>query len=573
MDKNKVWIGLVVFALAVSASGREKPKYEVNKMPKALYLEAPEAKDGIREFSIAGCPELKPGSNTTYGYLEMIVSAGNRRSGSREMLCAAEAVRKSFEAMGYKTELVSYRFPYYALGQDSFAVKTDDGRGFASHPMMYSASTESAPGGEVSGKVVRPLGLKKGDIVFVKGGTSDLPLKAVKWRDKGAIGLVVGSKFPPFNMTGLPTPHHLSSSSWHYAALPGMVVQDGRKLLGKQVVIRNSSRIYAGKGYNVVAFTPGNFDNYILVGGHLDSCYTGALDDGSGVAVALRIAELLKDEKPGKTGLIFAGFDGEELGLFGSRVFAERFGTKKIKAMLNLDMVSVKNNFLYSKPDKAKIMPKVISAGAEILPLARKNFKSIKAVKIFPTLEGFSKVFGGGLPTDLEWYWTAGVPGVFIYTPDKYYHTERDNMDWMDAGDLESLSEAGANMVKDLESASFVRPKHDPEIDLEFHRQDDGSIVFDVRVQKGGDNNPRMRKKPVVLCFYEHGLEKKVELKQGHGSGYRGMFAPLYKGEYTFVASAVVDKTHRAVVKSLMVSDPMKEEPKEPEKKKGGKGD
>jgi hypothetical protein len=107
-------------------------------------------------------------------------------------------------------------------------------------------------------------------------------------------------------------------------------------------------------------------------------------------------------------------------------------------------------------------------------------------------------------------------------------------------------------------------------MDFEFHRQDNGTVVFDVHLSRGEEINVHVKPAPAVFCYYEHGFEKKIELKAGQGGGYRGVYAPLYKGEYEFIASATVDKEPRKVVKSMVITDPMKEEPKEPEKTKGG---
>ena len=373
----------------------------------------------------------------------------------------------------------------------------------------------------------------------------------------------------PFNPEGLPFPRSIHSASYHYGALPGAVVQDASKLIGKEVTLQNQCRIYAGRGYNVIAQTPGEFDSYILVGGHLDSWYQGGLDDGSGVAAMMRIAELLKNEPAGKTGFIFAAFDGEELGLFGSGYFYQKFGAARIKGMLNLDMVSVKNNYFYQDPARAKIMPKVISVSPELKDLARATFSKIKAAKFYTGVQWWRSLYGE-LPTDYEWFYTSGVPGVFIYTPDKYYHTPKDTLTWMDADDLEGVSRAGADLVKKMAAMEIPRPKDSLEMEFSFLRQDDGAVAFDLNLKKG--DHTHLSAKPLVYCYYEHGLEKKVELKRGQGGKYRGSFSPLYRGEYQFLAEATVGDESRKQIQSMVIENPMKEAKKEPEKdsKKGG---
>jgi aminopeptidase YwaD len=67
----------------------------------------------------------------------------------------------------------------------------------------------------------------------------------------------------------------------------------------------------------------------------------GADDNASGTAVLLDLAQRLSrlPVKPART-IVFVAFSGEELGLFGSRQFVERFPKiAATRAMLNLDMV------------------------------------------------------------------------------------------------------------------------------------------------------------------------------------------------------------------------------------------
>jgi len=431
-------------------------------------------------------------------------------------------------------------------------------------PLMYAPETP----GELKGKVVNPMNAGKGDLVYVSGaafGGKSLALRAEDWKDKGAVGLVLDPREFPFNMSGLPFPRSIHSTSWHYGALPGIVVEGAQDLVGREVVFRSDCRIYAGTGYDVIARTPGEFESYILIGGHLDSWFLGALDDGSGVAVMLRIAELMKDEQPGKVGLIFAAFDSEELGLIGSQYFWEQFGAGRIKAMLNLDMASVKNDFFYKDPSQAKIMPKLISTSPELRQAARASYSGLQAAKLYTGMDWWRTLYGQ-LPTDLEWFYVSGVPGVFIYTPDKYYHTPKDDLTWMDAADLEAVSRTSAELVREMREMELMRPARPLKLDFSALRQDDGSVGFSVDLSKGSKNH--LRAKPLVYCYYEHGFEKKVELKRGEDGIYHGSFSPLYRGEYQFLAEGKVGKEERKLIRSLLIEDPMKEEKT---KEEGGK--
>jgi hypothetical protein len=112
---------------------------------------------------------------------------------------------------------------------------------------------------------------------------------------------------------------------------------------------------------NVIAVLPGADqslrDQVIVIGAHYDhlgagdfgarsasaagQIHPGADDNASGTAMLLELARRLSQlpARPART-IYFAAFSAEELGLFGSRHFVERFPSiGATKAMLNLDMV------------------------------------------------------------------------------------------------------------------------------------------------------------------------------------------------------------------------------------------
>jgi hypothetical protein len=90
-----------------------------------------------------------------------------------------------------------------------------------------------------------------------------------------------------------------------------------------------------GAGRNVGALVRGSDpaakDEWVIVSAHFDHLgirgdrfYPGADDNASGVAMMLEVARsiVLGDERP-RRGVMFVGFDLEEVGLFGSRYFVE----------------------------------------------------------------------------------------------------------------------------------------------------------------------------------------------------------------------------------------------------------
>ncbi len=107
---------------------------------------------------------------------------------------------------------------------------------------------------------------------------------------------------------------------------------------------------------NVAAIYPGSDpklrDEYVVMSAHLDHLgvgepingdriYNGAMDNASGIAAILDVAETMHENKATpKRSILFVAVTGEEKGLLGSRYFANHptVPAKQIVADLNLDM-------------------------------------------------------------------------------------------------------------------------------------------------------------------------------------------------------------------------------------------
>jgi hypothetical protein len=118
---------------------------------------------------------------------------------------------------------------------------------------------------------------------------------------------------------------------------------------------------------NVLAYLPGETDEYMIVGAHYDhlgrgdshslapsqlgQIHPGADDNASGTAGVLELARQLAPMK-GKLhrGILFASFAGEELGLLGSAAWVKEptRPLDKAVAMLNMDMIGrIKDDKIY----------------------------------------------------------------------------------------------------------------------------------------------------------------------------------------------------------------------------------
>lgn len=109
-------------------------------------------------------------------------------------------------------------------------------------------------------------------------------------------------------------------------------------------------------GKNVAAYLDNGADQTVVIGAHYDhlgmggfgslhagkpAIHNGADDNASGIAAMLKIAAYLKQGKAKGNNYLFIGFSGEELGLFGSKKYADNptIDLSKVNYMINMDMV------------------------------------------------------------------------------------------------------------------------------------------------------------------------------------------------------------------------------------------
>lgn len=113
-----------------------------------------------------------------------------------------------------------------------------------------------------------------------------------------------------------------------------------------QISSKNGSSTTLGK--NILAYIPGKTDNVIVISAHYDhlgiingEIYNGADDNASGVGALLNFASYFNQHQPTNS-IILAFFDGEEMGLQGSKYFvsAPSVPLVRIKMNLNMDMIA-----------------------------------------------------------------------------------------------------------------------------------------------------------------------------------------------------------------------------------------
>lgn len=127
------------------------------------------------------------------------------------------------------------------------------------------------------------------------------------------------------------------------------------KMFGNSFIQEVPLKFRGGKtlnGANVVGYIEGakNKEKYIVITAHYDhvgiedgEIYNGADDNASGTAALIAMAQYFTKNKPSHS-LIFAAFDGEEIGLQGSRYFVANLPVKKEQIALNINMDMISRN-------------------------------------------------------------------------------------------------------------------------------------------------------------------------------------------------------------------------------------
>ena len=148
----------------------------------------------------------------------------------------------------------------------------------------------------------------------------------------------------------------------HYARI--CRIMDHRVPVKLEIEVRNTIYDQDRMGYNVIAEIPGGDkkDEVVMLGGHLDSwaAGTGAVDDGSGCAVAMEAMRILKTLglKPRRT-IRAALWTGEEEGLYGSRGYVfQHFGDTDIRSLENVDFEAFVSGWRNPLGDSKKLLVK-----------------------------------------------------------------------------------------------------------------------------------------------------------------------------------------------------------------------
>ena len=185
---------------------------------------------------------------------------------------------------------------------------------------------------------------------------------------------------------------------------------------------------------NLIITKTGNLypDSFLIICGHYDTKNgPGIGDNGSGTAILLEIARILKDIET-DISIRFIHFSGEEDGLIGSYHYVNEIVEKekpKIKLVFNIDAVG---------GVASKTNDKVVCESDKNNNPSTNNYKSFEYTKLLAVnMENYSNlqtVFKSTYSSDYMPFQNKGyvITGLYEYNQSPYAHSSKDNIENVD---------------------------------------------------------------------------------------------------------------------------------------------
>ncbi len=220
-------------------------------------------------------------------------------------------------------------------------------------------------------------------------------------------------------------------------------------------------------GLNVVGYLDNGAATTVVIGAHFDhlgmghfgsrhvgepAIHNGADDNASGVAALLCLAEKLKNEPLTGHNYLFIAFSAEELGLFGSKYFANHptIPLDSVAYMLNMDMVG-----------RLNAERKLVVNGAGTSPAWKETLARLDTmgIHIVTTESGVG-------PSDHTSFYLKNIPVLHFFTGQHAdYHKPEDDSELVNYAGLADICQLIYNLIAALDD----RPR------IEFRKTKDES--------------------------------------------------------------------------------------------------
>ncbi|NOZ40796.1 MAG: M28 family peptidase [Planctomycetes bacterium] len=416
-------------------------------------------------------------------WIRQIVALGVRRPGSPGDLAAEGFLEQKFQEFGL-TEVHREPVPvqYWASTETSLVVPADGDRSIPCFAVPYTAWTDSegmtAPtvflqegtqdnfeAVDVRGKLV-VLDVRFGDFSadllksashFVHDPAETIPagvLHTATWlvenfaayfeaERRGALGVIGILRDSPID-----GPQQYVPYDGHLKKLPAVWVgrESGDSLRelarrGETLTLQSLGTTEEVQSHNVVATVPGSGDESIVLTCHHDGPFASAVEDASGLAVLLWLAQHFSArEQPLRRSLVFVASSGHFHGGIGNRVFVERHREGLLRntvAALGIEHIAEEaesdGQGGYQLTGQAELRVLFVDQGPRLLSLLE---ELVGRWQLDRTLAIDPYVFGPEPPCDSAPFFTAGIPSVCHISGPLYLFDPHDTVDKVRADDL-----------------------------------------------------------------------------------------------------------------------------------------
>ncbi|MBD3226013.1 MAG: M28 family peptidase [Caldithrix sp.] len=218
---------------------------------------------------------------------------------------------------------------------------------------------------------------------------------------------------------GEPTPVPAYSITYEEGQWINRLLEDGREV---KLSVTTESYCQPIESSNIRVKIPGQHEDKIVIGAHIDSwdLGQGGIDNGLGTAILFELARLFQNIHPQSNYTVeFVWFNGEELGLWGSKRYVQRHREDPIKMMMNLDMTGTPTGFNVMGFD-------------EYMPVFEQILDQLNALDLKRGV-----VSRPWINSDHSPFMLAGIPSItpLAHLDDtmvKYYHSFGDTFDKVD---------------------------------------------------------------------------------------------------------------------------------------------
>ncbi|MBF0197600.1 MAG: M28 family peptidase [Planctomycetes bacterium] len=216
--------------------------------------------------------------------------------------------------------------------------------------------------------------------------------------------------------------------------------------LGKKVMLSYARTSSSAEGVNLVVDINNSPESMCTVmGAHYDSWGAGAQDNGIGVLMLIRFIECFVQEKH-KGNFRFIFFDGEELGMLGSKWHVENNNIECYNVFFNLEM---------PLPAKGTYLKTLLFSFSTIKHIP---FFSLLAKSYLPCpLNPYYSLCSSTLPMDADAFMKSGIPSISTYCNNPYYHTPADSPRNIRMDQFNTMLSLYKSIITSISQESFLK--------------------------------------------------------------------------------------------------------------------